>query len=71
MLKLFTKHPQEVGESYLRHGFFAFCMALKMIGISFIWIIHGLFPFLFTCTATQIIINMAEKFSQRRKSYTQ
>lgn len=53
--KAFTEHPEETGESYLQHLWFTTKMSLRFIYTTIVLLIHGIFPFLLTRTAsTQI-----------------
>ena len=47
MRNLFTEHPSRIGETYAQHLFFACKTALKLFGVAFILMIHGLLPFIF------------------------
>ena len=57
-MKLFTKHPHSVGETYLEHMKFAsgcgFC--LVMAGLA--CIVHSIFPFWFKTTASDKIAEL-------------
>ena len=47
MYNPFTKHPREaVGETWLQHCIFAVGVGIRLIFTSFIFIIHGVFPFI-------------------------
>ncbi len=50
----FTAHPQDVGESYLEHGFFACRYGVKMAIGGLAAFAHGVFPFLCRTTASRI-----------------
>ncbi|NKB47326.1 MAG: capsule biosynthesis protein [Legionellales bacterium] len=70
MVKLFTKHPQSIGETYSQHAVYA----LKTAGI-LLWsgcalIIHALLPWLFKETASNNIDTLYTQLT-RRKSKTQ
>lgn len=49
----FTEHPQATNETYLQHLAFTLGMGGKLLGTGLIVIVHGLFPFLFTRTASR------------------
>ena len=51
--KLFTEHPGETGETYFQHFVFTGLTSLRIIFCGIIIFIHGLFPFLFTRTASR------------------
>lgn len=50
--KAFTEHPHEGGESYLQHLSFTLRMAGLLFTVGVVLLTHGLFPFLFTRTAS-------------------
>ena len=54
-MSVFTNHPKSVNETYLQHQRFAFGIAWKMFKGSFFCLIHGLFPFLFEKTGSEVI----------------
>jgi hypothetical protein len=62
---LFTEHPRSIGESYLQHMRFALLMSLKLFFLSIAIVIHAVLPFIFTKTASTMILNLAERFSPR------
>tara|TARA_R100001163_G_C4964914_1_gene127184 strand:- start:160 stop:369 length:210 start_codon:yes stop_codon:yes gene_type:complete len=68
MLKLFTKHPNSVGESYFKHMRTAFKYSLILIGLSAIAVIHGIFPFLFETTTSSKIKQMSVEMGKSRWS---
>lgn len=51
--KAFTDHPNEAGETYLEHLLFTAGIALRFFYASTVILIHGIFPFLLTRTASQ------------------
>lgn len=51
MSNWFTQHPHEIGETYTQHLIFA----LKMLCAGLAAIIHGIFPSLFTTTASAVL----------------
>jgi hypothetical protein len=52
--KLFTDHPNEMGESYIDHLFCASIYGVRMVLAGFAAIIHSIFPFLFQTTASDL-----------------
>ena len=46
ILKLFTKHPHKVGETYFRHAAEASCIAFKCQMVTCAQLIHAAFPFI-------------------------
>ncbi|MGO1120090.1 DUF6356 family protein [Rhodovibrionaceae bacterium A322] len=55
MFKLFTDHPQSVGESYFEHMGMAFSFGSRMFVTSLACLLHGFFPFLFVKTGSNLI----------------
>lgn len=52
---IFITHPHEAGETYLVHLWFTAKMGLRFAYVSFVILMHGIFPFLFTRTgSTQV-----------------
>lgn len=66
-VNIFTKHPDEVGESYLEHGFTALRYAFTFLLLFVIAFIHAIFPFLFERTASNCVSEMTEHMRQREK----
>ncbi len=52
LINVFTLHPKETNESYLRHLIFTVRMSIRFFYVSFLIIVHGLFPFLFARKAS-------------------
>jgi len=59
----FTAHPHAVHETYLQHAAFAGGVGFKMIGAGIACCLHGIFPFLFTTTASRTILALAAMLS--------
>ena len=53
--RVFTEHPTQTGETYLEHLWFTIRIALRFLFVSAVLLTHGLFPFLFTRTASSQI----------------
>ena len=66
-MNIFTKHPKEVGETYLEHMFNAFRYSLTFLFLSMVALIHSIFPFLFTRTASCVIQEMSRHIEKREK----
>lgn len=58
MIKLFTEHPNSVGESYLLHGAKTVSYRVEMLYVTFCSLIHAVFPFVFQTTASKIARKM-------------
>ena len=62
----FTDHPRSVGETYLQHACFAVRYGWKMTRGGVAALIHGVFPFLFTKTASRLTDELAETLERQR-----
>ena len=67
MINIFTKHPEEVGETYLEHMYNAVRYSLTFLLLFFVALIHSIFPFLFTKTASCVVQEMAKHMEEREK----
>ena len=65
--KLFTEHPQDVGESYLMHAAWAIIFSLHLLFAGVVCFIHAIFPFLFENTASSIAEWILDVSSNRRE----
>lgn len=54
-MKLFTDHPRQVGESYAEHFAVASSFGVPMILAGFACLLHGIFPFLFEKTGSNLV----------------
>jgi hypothetical protein len=45
-MKLFTKHPSTVNQTWWKHCIFAACVGLRLLVSGFLFLIHGAFPFI-------------------------
>jgi len=64
--KLFTQHPETVGESYFGHMGQAFSFGAEMLVCSFACLIHGLLPFLFVKTGSNAITRLHRRMVTHR-----
>ena len=67
MTNIFTKHPKEVGETYLEHLFNAVRYAFTFLLLFVVALIHSILPFLFTKTASCLVQEMAKHMEEREK----
>ena len=67
MTNIFTKHPKEVGETYLEHLFNAVRFAFTFLLLFGVALIHSIFPFLLTKTASCVVQEMAKHMEEREK----
>lgn len=62
----FSRHPKEVGMTYLQHFVFAFSVTFKLMIAVFCCSVHAFLPFLFTTTTSNIVRGLNEKIGDRR-----
>ena len=67
MNNIFTKHPKEVGETYWEHLYNALRYAITFLLLFFVALIHSIFPFWFTKTASCVIQHMAKHIEKRKE----
>ena len=65
-MRLFTDHPQSVGETYFQHMAMAASFAIRMLTGSICCLLHALFPFLFVGTASRIITELNDRMVTNR-----
>lgn len=65
-MRLFTQHPQTVGETYFEHLESASTFGWRMIAAGFACLLHGLFPFLFVTTGSKTIRHLHETMITHR-----
>ena len=66
MKNIFTKHPNEVGETYVQHSIHAMRYSLTFLFLFGIAFIHAILPFLFIRTASDIVCEMTEHMECRK-----
>lgn len=64
--RLFTQHPEAVGETYGEHLVMASGFGLKMIGAGLACLVHGLLPFLFIKTGSAAITDLHQRMVASR-----
>ena len=64
--RLFTKHPEAVGETYGEHLAMASGFGLRMIGAGLACLVHGLLPFLFVKTGSVAITELHQRMVASR-----
>ena len=70
-MKLFTEHPQTVGETYSEHFVMASSFGFPMILAGLACILHGIFPFLFEKTGSNLVKTLYDRMvTNRVKSKT-
>jgi hypothetical protein len=66
MIKLFTEHPDSVGETYAQHLAFATRFGGHMILGGAACFVHGLLPFLFTSTGSRTVLALHARMMRSR-----
>lgn len=66
MKKLFTQHPESVGETYVEHLQIASKSGFKLVVAGFACLIHSIFPFLFITTASRTVQEINQKMVARQ-----
>jgi Family of unknown function (DUF6356) len=64
--KLFTEHPQTVGESYFEHMRASWGVAFQLIGAGAKCIVHGLVPGLCKTAGSDAILALHRDIAPRR-----
>jgi hypothetical protein len=68
IFKLFTAHPQTVGESYGEHLLRASSFGLRMMLAGVACLLHGFLPFLFVRTGSRAISELNEQMVIKRSA---
>ena len=63
--RLFTTHPETVGETYFGHMAFAAWFSSRLFAAGCAALIHAFLPFLFETTASRIVRQLYERTSKR------
>jgi hypothetical protein len=64
--RLFTEHPESVGETYLQHATVATGFGLRMLFGGFACLLHAIFPFAFRHTGSECITELHERMVMHR-----
>ena len=65
MTNIFTKHPNEVGETYFQHMWAASRYSATFLLLVFVSLVHAILPFTFTKTASCVIQEMSAHIKER------
>ena len=68
MYNHFTKHPNEVGETYFQHMRCALGFHFTLLRLSLCALVHAVFPFLCETTASDGIKQLNDCMQNRRKN---
>lgn len=63
--RIFTMHPQTVGETYFSHMGFALWFSSRLTLAAGAALAHAFMPFLFETTASRIVCELYERTSKR------
>jgi Family of unknown function (DUF6356) len=66
VFKLFTAHPESLGESYSEHLGTATSFGARMVIAGIACMLHGLLPFLFARTGSRAITDLNEQMIARK-----
>jgi len=69
MKRLFTEHPESVGETYVEHLGMASGFGMRMILGGVACLLHGLLPFLFTKTGSRVITELHGRMVTNRNRH--
>jgi hypothetical protein len=64
--RLFTDHPETVGETYWQHMGMAFSFAITMIAAGLACLVHAVFPFLCVKTGSKAITGLHDRMVTNR-----
>lgn len=67
LARLFTTHPQTVGESYFEHMRFALWFSSRLLMAGGAALVHAVLPFLCETTASRIIRELHQRIDGRGK----
>lgn len=67
LARLFTTHPQTVGESYFEHMRFALWFSSRLLMAGGAALVHAVLPFLCETTASRIIRELHQRIEGRGK----
>jgi len=62
----FTDHPSQVGETYIEHFLAASSFGVPMIVTGFACLLHGIFPFLFEKTGSNLVRKLYDRMVTNR-----
>ena len=65
-IRVFTEHPESVGETYTQHLFSALSFSLMMARATVCCAIHAFLPFLFTATGSRIVEELANGMNRHQ-----
>ncbi len=66
LCKMFTAHPEAVGESYFEHMAFALRFSGRLLRAASAALVHGFVPGVCETTASQAVLEMSDELLARR-----
>ena len=66
LIRVFTEHPESVGETYTQHMFSALSFSLMMARAAVCCAVHAFLPFLFTATGSRIVEELANGMNRHQ-----
>ena len=70
-MSIFTKHPNDIGETYIRHCLQAVRYSFTFLFLFVIAFIHAIFPFLFQTTVRDILRELNDDVNRRHERDSQ
>ena len=70
-MSIFTKHPNNIGETYIRHCLQALRYSFTFLFLFVITLIHAIFPFLFQTTVSDVLRELNDDVNRRHKRDSQ
>ncbi len=65
-MRLFTEHPESVGETYTQHFGVASSFGVTLIGAGLACLVHAVFPFLFEKTGSRAVTTLHQRMVTHR-----
>lgn len=69
-MRIFTDHPKSVGESYSEHFRAATGFGIPMIMAGVACVLHGIFPFMFEKTGSNLVRKLYDRMVVNRTKMT-
>lgn len=67
MSNIFTKHPEEVGETYWEHFGYAIRFSFHLLAGGVCCFFHAIFPFIFKDSATNFLIKIIKRMKKTQR----
>ncbi|MEO1168382.1 MAG: DUF6356 family protein [Pseudomonadota bacterium] len=66
MTSFLTKHLRDIGETYAEHFVAASGFGLRMVTTGLACLVHGIFPFLFEKTGSEMVRRLHDEMVRKR-----